>query len=277
MSGTDQRIALQITDLNVFYGPIHALKGVSLAVAEGQITTLLGANGAGKTTLLRTISGLNSPSSGSIRLFGEDLTGDPPPARGASIPPSLLSLVPHRVARVLGWVGRPGLAPDEIVARGISQSPEGRQVFPNLTVRENLQLGAYVRSDTAGIAADLSRVLGLWPRLRERLDQLAGTLSGGEQQMLAIARAMMARPKVLLLDEPSLGLAPVIVAGIFETISEINREGTTVLLVEQNAHLALRVATMAYVLETGEIQKCAPAAELRDDPAIRDAYLGGGH
>ena len=234
--------ALQVRDLNVYYGQIHALRGVSIDVAEGQITTLLGANGAGKTTLLRTISGLLSPRSGQIRIAGQEIAG----------------MEPHLIVR-----------------RGISQSPEGRQVFPNLTVLENLQLGAYTRSDTAGIKADLKHVLELWPRLGERLAQQAGTLSGGEQQMLAMARAMMARPKVLLLDEPSLGLAPVIVAGIFETIRAINAAGPTVLRVEQNAHLALKIAHVGYVLETGTIQKCAPAADLLADPSIREAYLGG--
>ncbi|MSP56553.1 MAG: ABC transporter ATP-binding protein [Myxococcales bacterium] len=234
--------ALEIRNLCVSYGPIHALRDVTIDVPDRQVTALLGANGAGKTSLLRTISGLIQPKSGSIRIYGEEIAGK---------------------------------EPHNIVKKGISQSPEGRQVFPNLTVRENLQLGAYSRSDKAGIAQDLDRVLTIWPRLRERLTQLAGTLSGGEQQMLAIARAMMARPKVLLLDEPSLGLAPVIVAGIFETIAAIHREGTTVLLVEQNAHLALKIATLGYVLETGTIQKCAPAKDLLNDDAIRAAYLGG--
>jgi branched-chain amino acid transport system ATP-binding protein len=213
-----------------------------VSVEAGRITTLLGANGAGKTTLLRTISGLIRPRGGKITLEGKDITGKEP----------------HR-----------------IVSAGISQSPEGRQVFPNLTVKENLDLGAYTRKDPAGVKRDLARVLELWPRLGERLQQRSGTLSGGEQQMLAIARAMMARPRVLLLDEPSLGLAPVVVAGIFDTIRAINAEGTTVLLVEQNAHLALKVAHTGYVLETGVIQKRAPAAELLADDAIRAAYLGG--
>lgn len=234
--------ALEVRNLNVYYGQIHALRDVSIDAEIGKITTLLGANGAGKTTLLRTISGLLSPRSGQIRIAGEDIGG----------------MEPHLIVR-----------------RGVSQSPEGRQVFPNLTVLENLQLGAYTRTDKAGVQADLKHVLELWPRLGERLTQAAGTLSGGEQQMLAMARAMMARPKVLLLDEPSLGLAPVIVAGIFETIRAINASGTTVLLVEQNAHLALKIAHTGYVLETGAIQKCAPAAELLADPSIREAYLGG--
>jgi branched-chain amino acid transport system ATP-binding protein len=233
---------LSVTDLHVYYGQIHALRGVSVEVKQGEITTLLGANGAGKTTLLRAISGLLAPRRGRVLLDGNDLVG---------------------------------LEVHTIVERGISQSPEGRQVFPNLSVQENLELGAYTRRDAAGVARDYGHVLELWPRLRERLGQRAGTLSGGEQQMLAMARAMMARPKVLLLDEPSLGLAPVIVAGIFETITTINREGTTVLLVEQNAHLALKIAHTAYVLETGTIARSAPARELLSDPSIREAYLGG--
>ncbi|MFN7143432.1 MAG: ABC transporter ATP-binding protein [Myxococcota bacterium] len=234
--------ALSIRGLDVWYGQIHALHGVDVDAEAGRITTLLGANGAGKTTLLRTISGLVKPRSGSIRIEGREIAGAEAHA---------------------------------IVRHGISQSPEGRQVFPNLTVKENLQLGAWVRTDRAGIAADLERVVKLWPRLGERFSQNAGTLSGGEQQMLAIGRAMMARPKVLLLDEPSLGLAPVVVAGIFETIQAINAEGTTVLLVEQNAHLALRIAHTAYVLETGHIERSGPAREMLDDDAIRAAYLGG--
>ncbi len=235
-------IALQLRGLDVWYGQIHALHAVDLDVEAGKITTLLGANGAGKTTILRTISGLIRPRAGTIRVGDTDITGR---------------------------------EPYEIVRHGISHSPEGRQVFPNMTVKENLQLGAYTRSDKAGIAADLARILGIWPRLGERLSQPAGTLSGGEQQMLAIGRAMMARPKVLLLDEPSLGLAPVVVAGIFETIRAINAEGVTVLLVEQNAHLALRVASVGYVLETGTIKQKGAAKDLLADDAIRAAYLGG--
>ena len=233
--------ALEIRNLCVSYGPIHALRDVSIDVPDKEITALLGANGAGKTSLLRTISGLVQPRSGSIKVYGEEIAGQDP----------------HR-----------------IVVKGISQSPEGRQVFPNLTVRENLQLGAYTRSDKAAIAADLDRVLTIWPRLGERLSQMAGTLSGGEQQMLAIARAMMARPKVLLLDEPSLGLAPVIVAGIFETIREIHKEGTTVLLVEQNAHLALKIASIGYVLETGRIILSGEAEDLLANRDVQRAYLG---
>lgn len=233
---------LNIQDLNVFYGPIHALKNLSIEVEEGKITTLLGANGAGKTTLLRCISGLAAAKSGSVRLSGVELLGK---------------------------------EPHNIVGLGISQSPEGRQVFPNLSVWENLMLGAWTRQDKAAIPVDIERIYALWPRLKERHTQLAGTLSGGEQQMLAIGRAMMARPKLLLLDEPSLGLAPVVVAGIFETIVRLNQEGTTVLLVEQNAHLALKIASFAYVLETGEILRGAPASELLADDSIRAAYLGG--
>lgn len=233
---------LNIQDLNVFYGPIHALKNLSIEVEEGKITTLLGANGAGKTTLLRCISGLAAAKSGSVRLSGVELLGK---------------------------------EPHNIVGLGISQSPEGRQVFPNLSVWENLMLGAWTRQDKAAIPVDIERIYAIWPRLKERHTQLAGTLSGGEQQMLAIGRAMMARPKLLLLDEPSLGLAPVVVAGIFETIVRLNQEGTTVLLVEQNAHLALKIASFAYVLETGEILRGAPASELLADDSIRAAYLGG--
>ena len=233
---------LELRDVETFYGNIMALKGVSLSVSEGEIITLIGANGAGKSTTLMTVCGIVPPRNGEI-LF----RGDP-----------LQRLEPHA-----------------IVALGVSQVPEGRRIFPQLSVTENLDMGAYLRKDKAGIAKDLDHVLDLWPRLRERLGQRAGTLSGGEQQMLAMARAMMARPKLLLLDEPSLGLAPVIVAGIFDTIRAINAEGTTVLLVEQNAHLALKVAHTCYVLETGRIQKRAPAAELLRDPSIREAYLGG--
>ncbi len=238
--------ALEIRGLDVRYGAIQALHGIDLDVAEGRITTLLGGNGAGKTTLLRTISGLQRARAGTVTLHHdgrrEDLTG---------------------------------LEPHTIVRRGVAQSPEGRQVFPNLTVRENLLLGAWTRTDPAGVAADLERAVVIFPRLGERMGQKAGTLSGGEQQMLAIARAMMARPKVLLLDEPSLGLAPVVVADIFATLRDIHAEGVTILLVEQNAHLALSIAHDAYVLETGRIQARAPAAELLADDRIRAAYLGG--
>jgi branched-chain amino acid transport system ATP-binding protein len=234
--------ALEIRGLDVWYGPIHALHGVDIDVPQGRITTLLGANGAGKTTLLRTISGLVKPRAGSIRVEGKEIAG----------------MEPHR-----------------IVAHGVAQSPEGRQVFPNLTVKENLQLGAWTRNDRHGVARDMAHVLEVFPRLGERLVQAAGTLSGGEQQMLAIGRAMMARPRVLLLDEPSLGLAPVVVAGIFDTIRAINEEGVTVLLVEQNAHLALQIAHTGYVLETGLLKQRGDALALLNDDGIRAAYLGG--
>ena len=233
---------LEISGLDVHYGAVHALKGVNIVVEEKQIVTLIGGNGAGKSTTLRAISGLIKPTRGTIRFAGESLTGVPA---------------------------------HEIVARGIAHAPEGRGIFANLTVDDNLEIGAYIRKDRAEIARDREKALDLFPRLRERLKQSAGTLSGGEQQMLAIARALMAKPRVLLLDEPSLGLAPVIVAGIFETIRAINAAGMTVLLVEQNAHLALQVATTGYVLETGGIVKSGPAAELLHDPSIREAYLGG--
>ena len=233
---------LRVDDLHVFYGPIHALKGVSLSVEEGEIVTLIGANGAGKTTLLRAISGLTPPRRGTIH-FQER---------------SLLRRLP-----------------EDIVRLGVSHVPEGRRIFANLTVQENLELGAFLRNDRAELARDLERVFDLFPRLRERLHQLAGTLSGGEQQMLAIGRALMARPRLLLLDEPSLGLAPLLVRTIFDVIREINGQGTTILLVEQNAHMALSVAHRAYVLETGRIVLEGPAEALRQSEAIRAAYLGG--
>jgi branched-chain amino acid transport system ATP-binding protein len=230
---------LEIRELRVSYGKIAALKGISLSVAAGEIVALLGSNGAGKTTALKTVSGLLAPLSGEIRLAGEPLRGLPP----------------HRIVR-----------------KGISHVPEGRHVFNRLTVHENLEMGAYVRS--GGAAADLDRVFALFPRLRERRRQRAGTLSGGEQQMLAIGRALMANPRLLLLDEPSMGLAPRLVEQIFETVQSINRQGTTVLLVEQNATLALEVATRAYVLETGTIVLSGPAAELVRNEDVRRAYLG---
>jgi branched-chain amino acid transport system ATP-binding protein len=233
---------LQIDNLGVNYGVIQALRGVSLAVEPGQIVTLIGSNGAGKTTTLRTISGLLRASGGTIRFAGRDITHAPP---------------------------------HEIVKLGIAHAPEGRGIFANLTVAENLDLGAYTRRDRAAIAADLDRSLELFPRLRERLGQVAGTLSGGEQQMLAIARALMARPKLLLLDEPSLGLAPQVVQQIFRIIRRVNREGMTILLVEQNAHMALNVAHRAYVMQTGEIIKHADARQLLEDPDVKRAYLGG--
>jgi len=233
---------LTVEDLHVYYGHIHALKGVSISVDEREIVAMLGSNGAGKTTTLRTISGLHRGREGAIRLGGERID--------------------HRQAH-------------EIVGMGVGHAPEGRRIFGRLTVRENLEMGAFRRSDAAGINDDMERVLQLFPRLRERLTQVAGTLSGGEQQMLAIGRALMTRPRVLLLDEPSMGLAPVLVESIFRTVREINAAGTTVLLVEQNAFMALGVANRAYVLQTGEIILQGPAAELRENPEVKKAYLGG--
>jgi branched-chain amino acid transport system ATP-binding protein len=232
---------LEITDLHVHYGAIHALHGVSLAVEAGQIVTLIGCNGAGKSTTLRAVSGLLHPSGGKIVFDGHPLVGVPA----------------HRV-----------------VALGIAHAPEGRGIFANLSVSENLDMGAYVRRDRAAIARDRGRALELFPRLRERLTQNAGTLSGGEQQMLAIARALLARPRLLLLDEPSLGLAPQIVQTIFHIIREINAAGTTILLVEQNAHMALHTAHYGYVLEVGRIVKHDRAATLARSDDVRKAYLG---
>ena len=231
---------LTLEDLEVYYGEIHALKRVSLEVRDREIVALLGNNGAGKTTTLKTVSGLLAPRRGRVSFEGRPLTG---------------------------------VAPHEIVARGIAHVPEGRRIFNRLTVRENLLMGAYLRAD-GGIAADLERVFALFPRLHERLTQVAGTLSGGEQQMLAIGRALMARPKVLLLDEPSMGLAPVLVEQIFETIAEVNRQGTTILLVEQNAAMALSIANRGYVLETGSVVLSGTAAALGENRDVRRAYLG---
>ena len=232
---------LTVENLNVSYGAIRALKTVSLNIAARQIVTLIGANGAGKSTTLRAISGLVAPQSGRILLEGEDIT--------------------H-------------LPADQIVRRGIGHSPEGRRVFANMTVRDNLDLGAFTRKDHANIRQDLERVLSLFPRLKERLSQNAGTLSGGEQQMLAIGRALMGSPKLLLLDEPSLGLAPFLVRDIFHIIRDINSQGTTVLLVEQNAHMALGVADRGYVLESGSIVLTDDAHALMTNAAVRSAYLG---
>ncbi|MDB4953729.1 MAG: livF [Myxococcales bacterium] len=232
---------LEVKDLDVHYGGIHALKGVSFSVDQGQVVTLIGANGAGKTTTLRAISGLVRPSRGSVSFLGKSITNTPP---------------------------------HEIVALGLSQVPEGRGIFANLTVDENLQIGAFLRNDSAGIAKDRKRAFELFPILEQRLAQSAGTLSGGEQQMLAIARALMARPKLLLLDEPSLGLAPQIVQVIFKIVKTIVAEGTTILLVEQNAHMALAVAQTGHVLEVGTLVTSGPAAELARDDKIRKAYLG---
>jgi len=232
---------LQVANLSVFYGSIEALRGISLRVEEGEVVTLIGANGAGKSTTLRTISGLIEPKQGSIRFAGQ---------------------------LIQGW------APHRVVKSGLVQVPEGREIFANLTVDENLQLAAFLRKDKAAIRADRERALDLFPRVRERLRQQAGTLSGGEQQMLAIARALVARPKLLMLDEPSLGLAPQLVRSIFQVIREINREGTTILLVEQNANMALQVANRAYVIEVGKIRMEGPAAQLAASDEVRKAYLG---
>jgi len=231
---------LKVESLDVAYGEIQALRGVALEVGRGEIVTILGNNGAGKTTTLKTISGLLHPTAGTITLEDEPLVGVPAHA---------------------------------IVARGVAHVPEGRRIFNRLTVRENLTMGAYLRSDT-GIAGDLDRVFALFPRLAERLTQVAGTLSGGEQQMLAIGRALMATPRLLLLDEPSMGLAPVLVEQIFDTISDINRQGMTILLVEQNAAMALSIAHRGYVLETGSIALEGTAAQLSDNADVRRAYLG---
>jgi branched-chain amino acid transport system ATP-binding protein len=225
----------------VHYGAIHALRAVSVRVEEGQIVTLIGANGAGKTTTLRAVSGMLKPSKGSIKYRGEEIAGQ---------------------------------KPHKLVAKGLCHAPEGRGIFPNLTVTENLRIGAFLRRDADGIAQDAEKGFALFPRLKERRAQPAGTLSGGEQQMLAIARALMARPRLLLLDEPSLGLAPQIVDTIFSIIQEINRQGVTILLVEQNAHLALGIAHQAYVLETGAVVQSGTGAELLKSPEIRKAYLG---
>jgi branched-chain amino acid transport system ATP-binding protein len=231
---------LRVESLDVAYGEIQALRGVALQVGRGEIVTILGNNGAGKTTTLKTISGLLHPTAGTITLEDEPLVGVPAHA---------------------------------IVARGVAHVPEGRRIFNRLTVRENLTMGAYLRSDV-GIAADLDRVFTLFPRLAERITQVAGTLSGGEQQMLAIGRALMANPRLLLLDEPSMGLAPVLVEQIFDTIGDINRQGMTILLVEQNAAMALSIAHRGYVLETGSIALEGTAAQLSDNADVRRAYLG---
>lgn len=232
---------LEIKDLHVSYGGIRALKGVDLTVEEGQIVTLIGANGAGKSTTLRAISGLQRPQSGSILYGGEELIG---------------------------------LPAKEIVRRGIIHVPEGRRVFPDMTVAENLKIGAFLRTDKDGIADDMDYVHSLFPRLKERSWQLAGTLSGGEQQMLAVGRALMSRPKVLMMDEPSLGLAPLIVKDIFSIIRRVNADGITVLLIEQNANAALRVADYGYVLETGTIALTGTGEELLRNESVREAYLG---
>ncbi len=232
---------LELRDVHSYYGNIHALKGISFTVDDGEIVTLIGANGAGKSTTMRTIQGLLRPRQGTILLNG---------------------------------VALEKLPTDQIVAQGVSQAPEGRQIFPRMTVLENLQMGAYQRKDKDGIQKDMDRVFELFPRLKERIKQAGGTLSGGEQQMLAIARAMMARPKVLMLDEPSMGLAPILVEQIFDIIKEINAQGTTILLVEQNAMMALSVAKRGYVLETGHIALQGSADELMNNKQVQDTYLG---
>jgi branched-chain amino acid transport system ATP-binding protein len=232
---------LKVENLNVFYGAIHALKNVSFEVNQGEIVTLIGANGAGKSTTLKTISGLLTPKSGTIRFLDQDLVGIPA----------------HK-----------------IVELGIGHVPEGRRVFANMTVMENLELGAYIRKDKEGIEKTLDRVFEHFPRLAERKNQLAGTLSGGEQQMLAIGRALMSQPKLLLMDEPSMGLAPLLVKEIFQIVKEINEQGTTILLVEQNAHMALSIAHKTYVLETGKVVLQGDAKELAQNEEVKKAYLG---
>lgn len=234
---------LKVNDLDVYYGNIQALKGVTLEVNEGEIVTLIGANGAGKSTLLKTLSGLLKPKRGSIEYLGSTIAGK---------------------------------AAQSIVKAGISQVPEGRRVFANMTVEENLSLGAYLRKDRESIIRDMERVYEMFPRLLERKKQLSGTLSGGEQQMLAMGRAIMARPKLLLLDEPSMGLAPLMVKNIFSIIKQINEHGTTILLVEQNANMALSIANRAYVLETGRIVLSGTAKQLQESDEVKEAYLGGG-
>ncbi len=241
MSTNGNAPVLEINDVHTYYGAIQALKGISLTVNDGVIVTLLGANGAGKTTTLRSINGLNRPRQGSIKFQGRDITTT---------------------------------APHEIVKRGIAQSPEGRRLFPRMTVVENLEMGAFQRNDKDGIKEDMDRVFELFPRLHERRTQKAGTMSGGEQQMCAIGRALMARPKLLLLDEPSLGLAPIFVERIFDIIHEINQQGTSILLVEQNALMALDAADRGYVLETGTIVLADSAASLRTNEQVRKTYLG---
>jgi branched-chain amino acid transport system ATP-binding protein len=234
-------VVLELKDVHTYYGSIHALKGISIEVRDGEVVTLLGANGAGKSTTLRSINGLNHPRRGTIRFQGRDIT----------------SASPH-----------------DIVSMGIAQSPEGRRLFPRMTVLENLEMGAFQRTDRANFSEDLDRVYTLFPRLAERKTQKAGTLSGGEQQMVAMGRALMARPKLLMLDEPSMGLAPIFVERIFEIVVEINKQGTPILLVEQNALMALEVANRGYVLETGRVALADAAPALRQNEQVRKAYLG---
>jgi branched-chain amino acid transport system ATP-binding protein len=232
---------LELDNVHSYYGHIQALRGISLTVDEGEVVTLIGSNGAGKTTTLRSIHGVLPPREGKILFAGEEIQG---------------------------------LPAHDMISKGISQSPEGRKIFRRMTVRENLEMGAYHRNDNTSVREDMERVFELFPRLQERVKQEAGTMSGGEQQMLAIGRAIMSRPRLLLLDEPSMGLAPVLVERIFDTIQEINKQGTTILLVEQNANVALEIATRGYVLETGSIVNTASAEKLREDPKVREAYLG---
>ena len=232
---------LEIKDIHTYYGNIHALKGVSLTVKEGEVVTLIGSNGAGKTTTLRTIQGLLRPRQGTILFEGKPLES---------------------------------LSTEAIVRLGISQSPEGRLIFPRMTVQENLEMGAYLRNDTLGIKSDMEKALNLFPRLRERISQKGGTLSGGEQQMLSIARALMSRPRLLLLDEPSMGLAPMLVSQIFAIVRDINAQGTTILLVEQNARMALSVAHRGYVIQTGQVVVAGSASDLQSNETVRKAYLG---
>jgi branched-chain amino acid transport system ATP-binding protein len=241
MSESESESVLTVKDLQVHYGAIHALRGISLEVPDGKVVALIGANGAGKTTTLRAITRMLRVTSGSVRFRGEELTR---------------------------------LQPHEIVARGLAHAPEGRGIFLNLTVRENLELGAFLRKDGDGIRSDLERSFQLFPILKERVDQVAGTLSGGEQQMLAVARSLMSRPQLLLLDEPSLGLAPQIVERIFQVLREVSQSGVSLLLVEQNAHKALQIAHQAYVLETGEVVMKGTGQELLASPEVRKAYLG---
>ena len=232
---------LEIKDIHTYYGNIHALKGVSLTVSQGEVVTLTGSNGAGKTTTLRTIQGLLRPRQGTVLFEGKPLES---------------------------------LSTEAIVRLGISQSPEGRLIFPRMTVQENLEMGAYLRNDTLGIKSDMEKALNLFPRLRERISQKGGTLSGGEQQMLAIARALMSRPRLLLLDEPSMGLAPMLVSQIFAIVRDINAQGTTILLVEQNARMALSVAHRGYVIQTGQVVVTGTASDLQSNEIVRQAYLG---
>jgi branched-chain amino acid transport system ATP-binding protein len=232
---------LEVENIHSYYGHIQALRGVSLTVEEGEVVTLIGSNGAGKTTTLRSIHGILPPREGRIVFRGEEIQGKPA---------------------------------HDMIKRGIAQSPEGRKIFHRMTVLENLEMGAFHRNDRAEIEEDMTRVFDLFPRLKERVRQEAGTMSGGEKQMLATGRSLMGRPKLLLLDEPSMGLAPVLVERIFQVIGEINKQGTTILLVEQNANVALEIATRGYVLETGSIVNTASAEKLREDPKVREAYLG---